>query len=293
MPKTSAIEYRDVAAACYALSQQGEPVSFQRVYVALGNRGAARVVNAHVQAWRKEVGEKLAMAFQRSLPGLPEQLVQLADELLMRIWQAALDAGETGYQEARAALEIERADWQHRIERTEAAARDEAQARRQVEVKLDAAQSNLAALEASLATLQQEHRDALIQLEEHGSQIAGLREDLARALTTLEAECKRADEQASLLQKQHAIELASERASAAGQRRFLMQTTDELRMAAKAKEADLVSQIEHNKAAADAYRGQLHKARDEAARWQGRAEAAETLLQRLTAKKQKKPMTSA
>ena len=83
MPKASSIEYRDGAAACYALSEKGEPVSFQRVYVALGNRGSARVVNAYVQQWRKEVGEKLAMAFQRQLPGLPERLVQIADELLI------------------------------------------------------------------------------------------------------------------------------------------------------------------------------------------------------------------
>ena len=143
--------------------------------------------------------------------------------------------------------------------------------RRQAEAKLEVSNASLSALEQHLAALQQEHRDTLIQLEERGSQIAALREDLARALATLESERKRADEQASQLQKQHAIELASEREAAAGQRRYLMMTTDELRHAAKVKEADPVSQLEHHKAAADAYRGQLHKARDEAARWQGRA----------------------
>ena len=60
MAKQSAINYSDVVAACNALLAAGMSVSFQSVYAQLGNRGSAKVVNAHIGQWKAEAAEKLA-----------------------------------------------------------------------------------------------------------------------------------------------------------------------------------------------------------------------------------------
>lgn len=299
MARSSSVEYSQVAQACYRLFQAGDPVSFQRVYDLLDNKGSSRVVNEYMRRWRQEAGDKLAVSFSRGLPaGLPDALVTATDDLLVKLWQSALDCAEQSYQAAAAELVTLRDQLQ--AERQQEQAQILAQTTRiaVLEGELKALQATLAdresALEASISA-----RQALdASLATRDVQLAGLREELARLTAAFEAGQRqhaadllqaqaRSEELLAAARQNHNQELAQAREVAAGERAYLMKTTDEIRQAAKLTETQLKEENASLKTMGEAYRSQVYQARDDAARWKGRAESAEALVQRLTSKRQK------
>ena len=287
MAKISSITFAEVAKICYELSGSGESVSFAAVYAALGNRGSGKVVNGFIQQWKKEVGEKLAMNFQRNLPGLPIDLVHLADQMLLKLWEAGLEAGEVGYQGAKEELERQRAEFAHERDQALSLAGQESEKARALQGELEVLNAVLSQTKVTLAQTQQDMKTAQIALEEKSAVLLDAREQLARAQAALDAERRAADAKVTALEEKHTAEISSLRVAAQGERNHLMRMTDELRTSSKLKQEELQMQLEAAKMQVDSYRQQANKARDEATSYRARAEAAEALIARMTAKKKK------
>lgn len=299
MARNSSVEYAQVAQACYTLFQQGDPVSFQRVYDLLGNKGSNKVVTDYISQWRKEAGDKLAITFTRHLPGLPEGLVATADELLIKFWQAALTQSERSYQVAMNELEQERTELRQEREKELEVNQARQETITRLEWELKATQTALSEKETNLQTIKEHQRELESQLREREDRLIEVREEVARLTATLSSVQKqhatdlasaqeRAEEMLASARQQYQQEMAREREVAIGERNYLMQSTDEIRRAAKQIENQLSEEVDHLKTMNEAFRSQVYQVRDEAAMWKGRAESADALLARLTTRKQKR-----
>ena len=272
MPRASSVQYPDVAAACQALFQAGEPPSFNRVYAVLGNRGSGRVVSDLIRRWRAEAGDRLTIMSARSLPGVPDALVQDVDAMLLKAWQLALAESETAYECAHATLDAERAVWQQQLDAAGALAAD-----------LQTARALLGERHTAFVELQNlrqgEQRDRA-DLDAH---LTAAKEDVARLSATLDASAIQHAEALATLAARHTAALDLEQERAEGDRRHTAQITDELRQAAKAAESYLREQLDGTRIAAEAYRTRAGQSATDAARWQARAELAEAALAKTSA----------
>lgn len=281
MARTSSVEYEDVASACISLFKAGETVSFPRVYEQIGRRGSQAVVTDMIRRWRQATADRLLG--KREHPELPEFLVEQLDDLALRVWKNSMTAAHQTLDVARGELELERSEMQVKLdaadERAEAAeARTAA-----LELELVGVKATLSAREAKLYELDARVRELEAVRAEKESQVAALREDLARALANQAAERTRHDETLSILQQRHvealvqlqekhAAELAQEQERTDSERRHFMMQTDELRQAHRQQAEQLKEQLEGTKIAADGYRKQAYQAREETARTQGKLE---------------------
>lgn len=272
MPRASSVQYADVAAACQNLFQAGEPPSFNRVYAALGNRGSGRVVSDLIRKWRAEAGERLTVMSQRSLPGVPDSLVQDVDAMLLKAWQLALAESETAYEAAGAVLDAERITWQQQLDAAGALAAD-----------LQTWRAVLAERTAALVELQNLRQGEQRARADVDARLIAVREDVARLTAALEASTLRHAEALAALEARHTAALALEQERAEGDRRHTAQITDELRQAAKAAELYLREQLDGTRIAAESYRTRAGQAATDAAKWQARAELAEDALAKANA----------
>ncbi|MFZ4539523.1 DNA-binding protein [Propionivibrio sp.] len=313
MAKSSEVSPEAVATACVELWAAGESTSFNNVYDKIGRLGSAAIVQRYIAQWRKDSAERLSA--KRTLPDLPTDLVTASDELLGKTWALALGQAEAAYSEAHRRLAGVRAEIEAALELAN-------QKTAQAEFESLRLAGDIQGLQAQLDAKNDLLQDALKNLGESSvalatreDQIVGLREDLARALTTiasdrdryaadlastrdhhvqeLATERQRGDEKLADAQAKYQAELDRVQAMAQGDRLHLMAQTDEIRLAARIKADELKEQLENAKAYAEGYRREAYAARDEASSWRGksevmqetiaveraRAEAAERVLQ--------------
>jgi hypothetical protein len=269
MARTTDVQYEAVAAACLALFQDGDSPTFAKVYAALGNRGSGKVVNEMIRRWRKDLGDRLSILSQRSLPGVPDALVATVDALVAQTWQLAIDEGEAAYQVARERLAEEREAWQHKLDAAVV-----------LEGDLKALRATLVERDKALAEIQVLRAEDLVVARERDAQLLAQREGNARLLATIGAEQQRHAAELAAQQDRHSAEILLERERADGERRHFAHITDELRQAAKAREHDLAEQLDGYKESAERYRAQAGKFSAEAAGWRARAETAEAALEK-------------
>lgn len=100
MPKASAITREMVFRACDLIQDQGERVSFERVYIELGRKGSARVVNTFISEWQNQQNEKM-------LPGLPDRFIERWRQAVVAAWDGALEIAHQELADRRAELESE------------------------------------------------------------------------------------------------------------------------------------------------------------------------------------------
>lgn len=297
MARGSAVEYEAVATACAKLFLAGESVSLPRVYDAIGNRGSSRIVQEMIKRWRRETADKLAITVTRNLPGVPEDLTAGADDWLVKFWQGALAQAEQTYLRARGELDAERAELEAERQRNAATLHD-------LDGQVRETRATLQERDQALGDLKGASQDQDVRLREREAQVASLREEVARVTATLDAiqrQCAsdlaaaqaRSEEILAETRRQHAIEIEREREQAAGERNFLISTTDQLRTAARTTETEMRSQLDHAKTMSEGYRQRAHRAEAESSRWQGRAEAAEALLTAMTTKRKRREQPAA
>jgi hypothetical protein len=272
MPRVSSVQYADVAAACQSLFQSGEPPSFNRVYAALGNRGSGRVVSDLIRRWRAEAGSRLSIMSTRSLPGVPDALVQDVDAMLLKAWQLALAESETAYEEASALLDAERITWQQQLDAAGSLAAD-----------IQTLRAVLAERTAAWVELQNLRQSEQLARADLDARLTAAKEELAHLQATQEADALRHAEALSTLAARHTAALALDQARAEGDRRHTAQITDELRQAAKAAELYLREQLDGTRVAAESYRTRAGQATTDAAKWRARAEIAEAALAKASA----------
>ncbi|WP_041648000.1 DNA-binding protein [Aromatoleum aromaticum] len=287
MVRITEVQYDQVEKACTELFRAGETVSFAKVYSAIGSRGGQQVVSDMIRRWRQETAATITA--KRENTALPEELVAASDNLVETVWKLALARAEESYQRKLGELAMKEAEWQVRLEAADEKVAAVERENLLLNGELKEAKATLQAREHSLAELETRLREQQAALAARDHQITALREDLARAMTTLESERTRHDEVLQAVRHQHDESMRQERerhgaeltqvhSQAEADRRHFMQQTDDLRQAHKLQAEPLREQLEGQKVAAESYRKQAYTARDEAARWQGRAEVAQEEL---------------
>ena len=174
--RSSSVNFEAVEQICFQLLSQGENPSFNLVYSELGNKGSSEVVQRYIDQWRRETGA--AYFRQRSIPGMPDELVSAADAFMANVWSLSLQQADRVLASQRQALEAER---------------------EAVNVQLQAAHDRIQQLEAAAngAAQQIAGREQLIQ--ERDATIAELRgqlQDSQRQREALEVRVKLQEEAA-------------------------------------------------------------------------------------------------
>lgn len=105
MARSSSVNFESVEQICFQLLSQGENPSFNLVYAELGNKGSSEIVQRYIDQWRRETGA--AFFRQRSIPGMPDELVPSADAFMARIWSLALQHADQVFATQREELQQE------------------------------------------------------------------------------------------------------------------------------------------------------------------------------------------
>ncbi|MDD3353992.1 DNA-binding protein [Zoogloea sp.] len=105
MARSSSVTFEAVEQICFQLLSQGENPSFNLVYSELGNKGSSEIVQRYIDQWRRETGT--AFFRQRSMPGMPDELVASADSFMARIWSLCLQHSDQIFAQRRQELEQE------------------------------------------------------------------------------------------------------------------------------------------------------------------------------------------
>ena len=92
MARSSSVNFESVEQICFQLLSQGENPSFNLVYAELGNKGSSEVVQRYIDQWRRETGA--AFFRQRSIPGMPDELVSAADAFMANVWSLSLQQAD-------------------------------------------------------------------------------------------------------------------------------------------------------------------------------------------------------
>lgn len=174
--RSSSVNFEAVEQICFQLLSQGENPSFNLVYSELGNKGSSEVVQRYIDQWRRETGA--AYFRQRSIPGMPDELVSAADAFMANVWSLSLQQADQVLASQRQALEAEREAVNVQLQ----AAHDRIQ-------QLEAAANGAAQQIAGLEQLIQE-RDATI------AELRGQVQDSQRQREALEVRVKLLEEAA-------------------------------------------------------------------------------------------------
>lgn len=271
MARETEVQFSKVEEACIQLFQAGESVSFAKVYSLIGGKGGQQVVSRYINQWKQETADRLKAA--RKSP-LPQELVSVADTLVGEVWRQATDRANADLIQERGKLDLERADMQAQLAAAANQVSDVERENARLQGELTGLNAALAAQQIANQELDARVRELTAALAARDDQVAGLREDLARALATLASERSRFDETLQAARQQHAAELDQVHAQADTDRRHFLVQVDQLNQANRVQADHLREQLAGQQAQADEYRRQAYQARDDAARWQGRAEAA-------------------
>lgn len=114
MARSSSVNFESVEQICFQLLSQGENPSFNLVYAELGNKGSSEIVQRYMDQWRRETGA--AFFRQRSIPGMPDELVPSVDAFMARIWSLALQSADLVFATQREELEKEQESVRARLQ---------------------------------------------------------------------------------------------------------------------------------------------------------------------------------
>ncbi|MDY0037924.1 MAG: DNA-binding protein [Zoogloea oleivorans] len=114
MARSSSVNFESVEQICFQLLSQGENPSFNLVYAELGNKGSSEIVQRYMDQWRRETGA--AFFRQRSIPGMPDELVPSVDAFMARIWSLALQSADLVFATQREKLEKEQESVRARLQ---------------------------------------------------------------------------------------------------------------------------------------------------------------------------------
>ena len=117
MARSSSVSFEAVEQICFQLLSQGENPSFNLVYAELGNKGSSEIVQRYIDQWRRETGA--AFFRQRSIPGMPDELVSAADTFMGKVWSLSLQQADQLLAAQRQELEQEREAFRTRLQNAE------------------------------------------------------------------------------------------------------------------------------------------------------------------------------
>ncbi len=227
MARSSSVSFEAVEQICFQLLSQGENPSFNLVYAELGNKGSSEIVQRYIDQWRRETGA--AFFRQRSIPGMPDELVSAADTFMGRIWSLSLQQADQIFAGQRQELEQEReafrAQLQDAHDHIQLLERNAGVAARQIE----SLEQGVSSRETSIADLRNQAMEFLRQREGLENRIKLLEEAAEVREQKFAAE---ADRLARLLQTdrdRYNASLKEEQDRSAQERELLMKQIDQAR----------------------------------------------------------------
>lgn len=279
MSRPTQVQYEQVAQACAQLFQQGESVSFAKVYQCIGSKGGQQVVSDMIRRWRQEIAHKVLA--QRQHPSLPPALVRASDDVMEMLWEQAQEQAQQVYSEKMQELEQHKAQWQQQIEAAQHQAGQVERANLEIKAELAHIQGQLQAVQAAHQDLGQQYQALQEQLLLKEKELLLSQEQVGQLEACLESEQLRYADGLEIAKAQHSQELRQVKMQANEDRRHLMQQTDELRQMHRTQAEQLSEELKGARAMLEAFRMQVNAAREESSRWQGRAEVAQQELEAL------------
>lgn len=245
------VSYEDVRDAFIEVLKEGGNPSFEAVYTKIGRRGGNEVVRRLIQQVKLDLvtlQEKMASA---RIEGVPDELATVANELIRKTWETAVEGANQGVEATRSELEATRQELANQAAKWQATV-EEAQQRVEITLaQLATLERELSERESRIAALSAERNQASERVAELYEQIAHFQRRVGELETLAEAERQRGEAALTEAATRHETALASltrehqhliseiradhkqqiERASeeAEGARQHLMQQTDAIR----------------------------------------------------------------
>lgn len=227
MARSSSVTFEAVEQICFQLLSQGENPSFNLVYAELGNKGSSEIVQRYIDQWRRETGA--AFFRQRSIPGMPDELVSAADSFMGRVWSLSLQQADQVLANQRQELELEREALRQRFQ--------EADDRiRQLESQAASSSRQIAALEqdvhsrdATIADLRAQALEFLRQREGLENRVKQLEEAAETREQKFAAESERMVRLLQTDRDRYTAQLKDEQERGAQEREMLMKQIETAR----------------------------------------------------------------
>jgi chromosome segregation ATPase len=268
MARSSSVTFEAVEHICFQLLSQGENPSFNLVYAELGNKGSSEVVQRYIDQWRRETGA--AFFRQRSVPGIPADLVGAVDGFMTKVWTLSLQHADQLLASQRNELE---------------------QAREEVRAQLDAAHARIADLETQIQRDHQQIEALNRTIELRDLSLSELRAqaiEIQRMRDVQESRIKQLEEAAEARDQRYNAELERmNKVQQAAQERYNAALREEQERSVLDRE-QLLKQIEQSRqeklAEITALRQQVSTREDREARQREQTEEAKAALREAISK---------
>jgi len=227
MARSSSVTFEAVEQICFQLLSMGENPSFNLVYAELGNKGSSEIVQRYIDQWRRDTGT--AFFRQRSVPGMPDELVSSTDGLMAKVWSLALQHADQVFASQRQLLEQEQeavlgrlqAALDHNAQLESEAARTTAQ--------IEALNLGVQTRETSIADLRNQALEFLRQREGLENRVKQLEEAAEAREQKFTAESERLSRLLQNDRDRYNASLKEEQDRSALERELLMKQVDQAR----------------------------------------------------------------
>lgn len=227
MARSSSVTFEAVEQICFQLLSMGENPSFNLVYAELGNKGSSEIVQRYIDQWRRDTGT--AFFRQRSVPGMPDELVSSTDGLMAKVWSLALQHADQVFASQRQLLEQEQ---EAVLGRLQAALDHNAQLESeaaQTVARVDALNLGVQTRETSIADLRNQALEFLRQREGLESRVKQLEEAADAREQKFTAESERLSRLLQNDRDRYNASLKEEQDRSALDRELLMKQIDQAR----------------------------------------------------------------
>lgn len=227
MARSSSVTFEAVEQICFQLLSMGENPSFNLVYAELGNKGSSEIVQRYIDQWRRDTGT--AFFRQRSVPGMPDELVSSTDGLMAKVWSLALQHADQVFASQRQLLEQEQ---EAVLGRLQAALDHNAQLESeaaQTVARVDALNLGVQTRETSIADLRNQALEFLRQREGLESRVKQLEEAAEAREQKFTAESERLSRLLQNDRDRYNASLKEEQDRSALDRELLMKQIDQAR----------------------------------------------------------------
>jgi len=313
--------YDDVRNAFFEVLKEGGNPSFEAIYTRIGRRGGNDVVRRLINEVKLEAAqlhEKLILA---RAPGVPEPLVDILNEFIRTSWDLALSTAQSNFEQARESLALREKALNEENEGLRTAIDEAVQKTVVLQMQLASTEREREERDERIRSQSEEVERLTSRCEDLHNQIAQFQRRIGELEASVQAERERGDNALNAATQRHeeALEsltaqnqrvisdlraefdrqmsLAEDRAN--GERKHLMQETDDLRQDLLREKQALKQAVEDANTSAQKTREETRTARAEVAvlkerlaEANGRAIALESItamLQEHLAKNEKEP----
>ena len=227
MARSSSVTFEAVEQICFQLLSMGENPSFNLVYAELGNKGSSEIVQRYIDQWRRDTGA--AFFRQRSVPGMPDELVSSTDGLMAKVWSLALQHADQVFASQRQVLEQEQEAMRSRLQTAVDRVAQLASEAAQAAIQIDTLNQGVQTRDGSIADLRSQALEFLRQREGLESRVRQLEESAETRELKFAAESERLSRLLQNDRDRYNASLKEEQDRSALDRELLMKQIDQAR----------------------------------------------------------------